>query len=927
MRRFLSSMLIAGWGLAAFAADPASLSLDSDSPTIDARVRLIAEHPGVRFVDEGALLSRVYGVPLTTGASAEAAAEFFRAQYADVFGAAADELRPGNWFNDNLTQQVFYQPESNDYRFTLVYYTQEREGVPVFRGELRLLARNQAGSPIVWAGSSLRPLGDFSVGTLPAMADAMDASTFVVQSMHPTYVNFSAPQFVIFAGVNEQIEQPRLAVTFVADNGHEGLEDYDKALFVCDARNGAVIYTHSEIHHTDITGNVSGVATETNRADACDPESPRGLPYARVTLNNTHYFTDFNGDFTIPNAGDTQVSVQSVVRGRYFLITESSGQVSTINLNVTPPGPANFLHNEPNNNERPRSEVNTYIHANIIRDLVLAANPQYPTIATQLEFNAIVNLAQTCNAYYSGNAINFFLSGGGCNNTGFSTVVHHEYGHHIVATGGSGQDQYGEGMSDCAAVLVTDDPWLAVGFQSCTTPLRDANNNMQYPCSGEAHDCGRLISGAIWSLRNELLAVDPVNYMSILRTLTINSVPLHTGSTIDSGIPVDFLTLDDDDENLGNGSPHWFEITDAFSAHGFPVPELAVLVISLPNGRPSTLNPAGGDRMRVVITPLGSTLAPNGATLSYDAGAGFVTIPLVEIEPTVFDAVFPAVVCPTDVHFYVSGLAVNGRSVSLPVGAPSDYYGALAAFNATIVAQDNFETDTGWTVQNGPGLRSGQWQRGVPAGTGGRGDPTQDYDGSGSCWLTQNVQGDTDVDGGYTRLISPTIDLSSGDAIIEYARWYSNSRGINPHQDIFVVSISNDDGANWTTVETVGPVNEADGGWRRHLFGVSLFVTPTATMRIRFEASDALPEATVEAAVDGFKVLSFDCTATDNDGDLNCDGNVNNFDIDAFVLAQTDATAYSATYPNCNIMNADINDDGLVNNFDIDPFIALLAGP
>lgn len=926
MRRFLSSMLIAGWGVVAFAADPVGLGLGTNSIT-DARARLSAERPGVRFVDDGALLTRVYGVPLATGADATASADAFRAQYADVFGVPADELRPGNWFNDNLTQPMVYQPETGNYRFTLVYYSQVREGVPVFRSELRVLARNQENNPVVWANSSLRPLGDFSVGTLPTMEDAMGAATFVVQSQHPDYVNFLSPQFVIFAGVDQQVEQPRLAVTFITDNGREGLTDYDKALFVCDARNGAVIYTHSEIHHTDISGNVSGVATETNRADVCDPEAPRGMPYARVTLSGTHYFADVDGNFTIPNSGDTQVSLQSVMRGRYFFITESSGTVSTINLNVTPPGPANFLHNEANNNERPRAEVNTYLHANIVRDLVLAAHPTYPTISTQLEYNCIVNLAQTCNAFYSGNAINFFLSGGGCNNTGFSTVVHHEYGHHIVATGGSGQDQYGEGMSDCVAVLVTDDPWLAVGFQSCDQPLRDANNNMQYPCNGEAHDCGRLISGAIWSLRNELFAIDPVNYLTILRTLTINTVPLHTGGTIDAGIPVDFLTIDDDDDNLGNGSPHWFEITDAFSAHNFPVPDLAVLVLSLPNGRPSTLDPAGGDTMRVHVTPLGSQPSPGGAMLHVDAGSGFVAIPLVEISPGVFDAVFPPVTCPTDVHFYVSALAVNGRSVSLPENAPSDYYGALAAFNATIVAEDNFETDTGWTVENGPGLRSGQWQRGIPAGTGGRGDPTQDYDGSGRCWLTQNSQGDTDVDGGYTRLKSPAIDLSGGDAIIEYARWYSNSRGINPHQDIFVVSISNDDGATWTTVETVGPVAEADGGWRRHLFGVSSFVTPTATVRIRFEASDALPEATVEAAVDGFKVLSFDCSDTDNDGDLNCDGNINNFDIDAFVLAQTDATAYAATYPNCNIMNADINDDGLVNNFDIDPFIALLAGP
>ncbi|MGE0480859.1 MAG: PQQ-binding-like beta-propeller repeat protein [Phycisphaerae bacterium] len=61
-------------------------------------------------------------------------------------------------------------------------------------------------------------------------------------------------------------------------------------------------------------------------------------------------------------------------------------------------------------------------------------------------------------------------------------------------------------------------------------------------------------------------------------------------------------------------------------------------------------------------------------------------------------------------------------------------------------------------------------------------------------------------------------------------------------------------------------------------------------------------------------------------GDLNCDGLVNNFDIDPFVLALADAGAYAATYPDCDISSADMNGDGAVNNFDIDPFVACLSG-
>lgn len=59
--------------------------------------------------------------------------------------------------------------------------------------------------------------------------------------------------------------------------------------------------------------------------------------------------------------------------------------------------------------------------------------------------------------------------------------------------------------------------------------------------------------------------------------------------------------------------------------------------------------------------------------------------------------------------------------------------------------------------------------------------------------------------------------------------------------------------------------------------------------------------------------------------DLNCDGLVNNFDIDPFVLALTDPAAYALAYPDCDIAGADANSDGVVNNFDVDAFVDCLA--
>ncbi|MCG3128997.1 MAG: hypothetical protein CHACPFDD_03893 [Phycisphaerae bacterium] len=61
-------------------------------------------------------------------------------------------------------------------------------------------------------------------------------------------------------------------------------------------------------------------------------------------------------------------------------------------------------------------------------------------------------------------------------------------------------------------------------------------------------------------------------------------------------------------------------------------------------------------------------------------------------------------------------------------------------------------------------------------------------------------------------------------------------------------------------------------------------------------------------------------------GDMNCDGSVNGFDVDGFVLAISDPDAYNATYPDCSLLVADLNGDGSSNGFDVDAFVDVLDG-
>lgn len=62
-------------------------------------------------------------------------------------------------------------------------------------------------------------------------------------------------------------------------------------------------------------------------------------------------------------------------------------------------------------------------------------------------------------------------------------------------------------------------------------------------------------------------------------------------------------------------------------------------------------------------------------------------------------------------------------------------------------------------------------------------------------------------------------------------------------------------------------------------------------------------------------------------GDLNCDGRTNAFDIQPLVLALASEAGYRAAYPDCDRRNADVNADGVVNNFDMDAFVERVTQP
>ena len=234
---------------------------------------------------------------------------------------------------------------------------------------------------------------------------------------------------------------------------------------------------------------------------------------------------------------------------------------------------------------------------------------------------AVVNLNQTCNAYWDGTAVNFFRSGGGCGNTGeIAGVSLHEYGHGLDQNDGNDSSPdagTAESYADVTSTLVTHVSCAGSSFfganctgygDACTacTGVRDVDwakhaSNAPHtvgnftqprcpfgggydgPCGREGHCESYVISEAVWDLAARDLPspgtaaawsiVERLWYQS--RSTTGSAFTCHTATspwTADGcaagSLWRTFRAADDDDGNLANGTPHSCQLFAAFNRHG-----------------------------------------------------------------------------------------------------------------------------------------------------------------------------------------------------------------------------------------------------------------------------------------------------------------------------------------------------------------------
>lgn len=288
---------------------------------------------------------------------------------------------------------------------------------------------------------------------------------------------------------------------------------------------------------------------------------------------------------------------------------------------------------------------------------------------------------------------------------------------------------------------------------------------------------------------------------------------------------------------------------------------------TFPQGAPSELDPAGDSTLVEVVQNTPGVLQGT-PTLYWSTGGAFTPVALTSMGGTLYSAQFPAFPCGTSVQYYVVATGTNGVAWTAPDGAPGTTYTALAALGSTTVASTDFESSAAGFVRDTAGdtASAGLWTRANPVGTDAQPEDDHTLAPGVNCWLTGQgtvggAIGTADVDNGATRLLSSTYDLTAlANPVVGYWRWYVND-GNTAVDDSFRVDVTNNGGANWVNVETIGPGHaQASGGWYRHEFRVADFVAPNTTVRVRFVAEDIGSGSIVEAAIDDFEITDALCT-------------------------------------------------------------------
>ncbi len=805
----------------------------------------------VMFNEENAKPHRAFGKPIP------------------VFGMDP-QTKAMNFINSKLSgynipvSELSFRGTSISENFHYVHFNQMHGGLKVLYADL-YVKMTPAGS-VVTFGCDV--FNDIAISTSPTISGS-DAITFAKVGIIDPVVNTSVKTQLFILPVPEFKKNIYHLVYEATIETMDAVGVPAKYLTLVDANTGEVLSRTNKVLHfdpkvtpppvpaaaTDIT--ITGTVYPTN---PYDPTQVMPLVNMQMVQGATTYNTDAAGYIGLPSV--SPVSVTFSLEGLWAKV-ETAGVTPSFTATANP-GTNNFSFNADANIR----ELSAYYHVNIVHDYMKTKFPAFTDMDNPLPTN--VDLAGTCNAFYTGTSINFYATGGGCNSLAqVGDVVYHEYGHGIndqfyTSQGASfNNGGMGEGYADIWALGITTSPILGIGFDDTdpTVVVRRYDINKKvFPQDlvGEVHADGEIIAGCWWDTNLNFGNLQQM--MDLFKETFYATItgPDGTEGQVYVDILIEALTIDDlptngGDNDITNGTPNDNAIIDAFDLHGITLLSNAVITHVPVMASVSTAGIPINASVSVVYP-----WALSSVELYYKINrlGAWTNMPMALVSGINYSATIPAQPNGTVIGYYLGLMGTTGTlSVVRPIGA-DDTPANIPYFilnGASLIQEEDFDVNFGaW----GQGIASdnattGQWLVDVPVGSYGTpGTPStivqpnsQNTAGGSMCAITGNAPsitsglGTNDVDAGITTLESPIYNLSTyTNPIFTYYRWWSNNSGANPGQDFWITQITND-GITWIPVEQT---QVADKSWRRFAFRVTDYVPLGSSVQMRFMTSDSL---------------------------------------------------------------------------------------
>ncbi|MFG0260259.1 MAG: hypothetical protein ACF8LK_07885, partial [Phycisphaerales bacterium JB041] len=533
----------------ACAGAPAAMAEVRTGPA--AQDRLTKQYPGVRFFEDQGRTRIIYGNNMTTGNSPREAAEGWLNDHVLAFGAGPLDLDETAAFDVRFGE------------FFVFHYKQTMQGLPVDSSVGRVLAHNNHDGTwsVVYAAGLFAP--EPEGGFAPMAHTAQDAANFIRGTEYGRLPQWSAPELVVFQRQTGDGFEAVRAWQFVGEN--PDLMRREKYTFFVDAATGALLEARNEVHNIDVFGRVQGFGSPGNEPDR--PQNPPALLNVndiRVAISGgNNAYTDNDGVFSISHGGNSNVTISATFdTGQWCNINnQGTGGVLSESGTATPGVEANLTFNQ-TPSEYETAQVNAFIHTGKIHDMI-ADRSGWGGMDFVCQTN--VNINSSCNAFFDGNSINFYRKAGSCNNTAYTTIVAHEYGHYIVARLGLGQGAFGEGYGDSCGEMLYD-TGVVGEFFFLNGPLRDNDNTVRtYPCQGAIHDCGQVLGGLWWHSREHFgTTYGSEAGLEEIQQLFVDWSMITTGgsgsNSAHPGTAIEMLTVDDDDGNIFNGTPNYDDL-------------------------------------------------------------------------------------------------------------------------------------------------------------------------------------------------------------------------------------------------------------------------------------------------------------------------------------------------------------------------------